>query len=85
MLYYYYVNCVIIGDDDIDDDDEPRQHHQPQQRGGGGGGRGGNKKGDQWVAQVEYDELSALCDKLMDQQEELQSELQRQADLIKVT
>lgn len=41
----------------------------------------GEKK---WVSMKEYDELSQLCDKLLNQQDKLQSEIQKQAELIKV-
>lgn len=41
--------------------------------------------GDKWVSQNEYDELSALCDKLLVQQDTLQSELRNQAKLLKVS
>lgn len=40
---------------------------------------------DKWVSQTEYDELSALCDKLLLQQDTLQSELRNQAKLLKVS
>lgn len=59
--------------------------------GRGGGGRGGGKSraptagadGD-FVSVEQYDELSKLCDKLLAQQEMLQSEIEQQASLIKV-
>jgi hypothetical protein len=40
--------------------------------------------GKDWVSKGEYDELSKLCDKLMNEQETLQSELRRQNHEIKV-
>ena len=43
-----------------------------------------NKEG-RWVTEAEYEELSALCDKLMSQQDKLQDEIQLQAGLIKVS
>lgn len=59
----------------MDDYDEaPRG--SPARRGGGGGGRDGPGGGDsKWVPQAEYDELSALCDNLLKQQEDMQNEL----------
>lgn len=65
--------------------------------GGRGGGRGGggrdNERGrhtadsvdDDYVPKGEYDELSKLCDKLLTQQEQLQLEVRKQADMLKVT
>jgi major membrane immunogen (membrane-anchored lipoprotein) len=41
------------------------------------------EKGEKWVAKHEYDELSQLCDKLLGQQDKLQSELKEQATIIK--
>lgn len=62
-------------DDDVEADDPygeppmaPRGVKGSPQRGGGGGG-------EKWVPQAEYDELSALCDSLLKQQEDMQSEL----------
>ncbi len=46
----------------------PRGGRGSPQRGGGAGG-------DKWVPQAEYDELSALCDSLLKQQEDMQAEL----------
>ena len=43
-----------------------------------------NKEG-RWVTEAEYEELSALCDRLMSQQDKLQGEIQLQAGLIKVS
>ena len=37
-----------------------------------------------WISEVEYGELTILCDRLMTQQDELQLELKHQAELIKV-
>ena len=37
-----------------------------------------------WISEVEYGELTSLCDRLMTQQDQLQVELQHQAELIKV-
>lgn len=66
--------------------------------GGRGGGRGAGGRGaaggrgrvptagadDEFVSVEQYDELSKLCDKLLIQQEKLQSEIEQQASLIKV-
>jgi len=41
------------------------------------------RRKDKWVSQTEYDELSALCDRLLVQQDTLQSELREQAKLLK--
>lgn len=41
-------------------------------------------KNGRWISQVEYGELTSLCDRLMTQQDQLQVELQHQAELIKV-
>ena len=43
-----------------------------------------NHKDPDYVSKAEYDELSALCSRLMDQQDELKDEIERQAQLIKV-
>lgn len=40
-------------------------------------------RGEGWVSQTEYDELSSLCDKLLKQQDDLQRELKSQTKLIK--
>ena len=53
-----------------DDDDDDR--------------RGGRGKGKSFVSQAEYDELSALCDRLMQEQDDLRGEIQRQARLLEV-
>lgn len=37
------------------------------------------------VTKIEYDQLQSLCDKLMDQQEKLQEQIGKQAEIIKVT
>jgi hypothetical protein len=37
-----------------------------------------------WISEVEYGELTTLCDRLMTQQDQLQLELKHQAELIKV-
>jgi hypothetical protein len=50
--------------------------------GGVGGGGGGERDG--YVAAEEYDELSKLCDKLLGQQEQLQEEVRKQAEMLKV-
>jgi hypothetical protein len=47
--------------------------------------KGNNGKGQRYVSPEAYDELSALCDRLMAQQEQLQIELSQQANVIKVT
>jgi hypothetical protein len=36
------------------------------------------------VAAEEYDELSKLCDRLLGQQEQLQEEVRKQAEMLKV-
>ena len=41
------------------------------------------RDGGRWVSQTEYDELSALCENLLFQQKDLQSELKQQATIIK--
>ena len=41
-------------------------------------------KNGRWIGEVEYGELTSLCDRLMTQQDQLQVELQHQAQLIKV-
>ena len=41
-------------------------------------------KNGRWISEVEYGELTSLCDRLMTQQDQLQVELQHQAELIKV-
>lgn len=48
-------------------------------RGGGGGSQ------ERWVSKMEYDQLTALCDKLMTQQERLQDEIDSQARVISVS
>jgi hypothetical protein len=50
----------------------PRGGH-PSDRHQDGGGSGGKK----WVSQTEYDELSALCDNLLQKQDELESKLEK--------
>lgn len=63
------------GVDDADDIDEP---------GHMAGGRGSNAHGDKrYVSPEAYDELSSLCDRLLQQQEQLQAELHQQASIIK--
>ena len=54
-----------------DDYDDPPYRGSPARRGGAPSGGGDNK----WVPQAEYDELSALCDNLLKQQEDMQIEL----------
>lgn len=64
-------------------------------RGGGGGARGNaggrntadsaGAEDDDYVPKEEYDELSKLCDKLLTQQEQLQLEVRKQADMLKVS
>ncbi len=45
--------------------------------------RKSSRSGDQgWVSQTEYDELSALCEKLLQQQKDLQIEIKNQAKVI---
>lgn len=61
-----------------DSEDEGRGRGQGQAR--RGAKDADNKR---FVSPEEYDELSSLCDRLMQQQEELQDELQQQASLIK--
>lgn len=51
-------------------------------RSGGVGSGGGERDG--YVAAEEYDELSKLCDKLLGQQEQLQEEVRKQAEMLKV-
>lgn len=49
-------------------------------------GRGGERvdgNGNRYVSPEAYDELSALCDRLLQQQEQLQAELHQQASIIK--
>jgi hypothetical protein len=41
-------------------------------------------KNGRWISEVEYGELTTLCDRLMTQQDQLQLELKHQAELIKV-
>ena len=41
-------------------------------------------KNGRWISEVEYGELTSLCDRLMTQQDQLQVELKHQAELIKV-
>ena len=55
-----------------DDYDDPPYRGSPARRGGAPSGGGGDNK---WVPQAEYDELSALCDNLLKQQEDMQIEL----------
>ena len=52
--------------------DDPPYRGSPARRGGAPSGGGGDSK---WVPQAEYDELSALCDNLLKQQEDMQIEL----------
>ena len=49
-----------------------------------GGAASLKRRKDKWVSQTEYDELSALCDRLLVQQDTLQIELREQAKLLKV-
>jgi hypothetical protein len=63
-------------------DDESISNHHNNGGNRGGGGRGGRPAE---VSPEEYDELSKLCDKLLTQQEQLQSEIRQQAHLIKVS
>ena len=62
------------------DEYDGRGRSGPKRRGDRDGGGGKSK----WVSQTEYDELSALCDRLLAQQDSLQSELRNQAKIIKV-
>ena len=55
---------------------EPEERYPPHDSPGGGG--------DKYVTVEEYDELSKLCDKLLSQQEALQSEIRNQSHIIKV-
>ena len=50
----------------------------------GGSNRHQDKEG-RWVSDAEYVELTTLCDRLMNQQDRLQEEIQHQAELIKVS
>ena len=57
---------------DRSDKNENGRMHQFQDRNG------------RWISEVEYGELTSLCDRLMTQQDQLQVELKHQAELIKV-
>jgi hypothetical protein len=61
-------------DDNIDHEPEP--YNSPPRGNAGRGGGGGSDKN--FVSAVEYDELQNLCEKLMDQQSELQNEIRAQ-------
>ena len=57
----------------VDDDyDDPPYRDSPARRGGRP-----PSGSDKWVPQAEYDELSALCDNLLKQQEDMQNELSK--------
>lgn len=85
-------------DGDSGDERDRRRGDRDSDRGGRGGdtgrvdkrgkqgqGRGHQDKEGRWVSEQEYEELTALCDRLMSQQDRLQDEIQHQAGLIKVT
>lgn len=63
-------------EDRYSDEEPPRNIRRP-------GGHNSPVKTKQ-VSAEEYDELSALCDRLLAQQEQLQSEIKTQASIIKV-
>ena len=63
-------------DDNGDHESEPYNSPPRGKAGRGGGGGGGGEKN--FVSAVEYDELQNLCEKLMDQQSELQNEIRAQ-------
>ena len=65
-------------EDHDDDDDEEHEHSNNNNRGGIA------KDKSRFVSIEEYDELSKLCDSLLSQQEQLQSELKNQASMLKV-
>jgi hypothetical protein len=48
-----------------------------------GGGGGGEEEEEDFVPAQEYDELSKLCDRLLSEQEQLQLEVKKQADMLK--
>lgn len=67
-----------------------RSEVEVEKRNRRGGLEGQNKNGqvrrtskDSFVSAVEYDELSSLCDRLLQQQDQLQSEIQKQSEIIK--
>ena len=62
-------------------------HEQEQGKKNGGRQQRGQRqdKEGRWVSEAEYEELTALCDRLMSQQDKLQGEIQLQAGLIKVS
>lgn len=64
------------GRDDTDEDMEEDTGYRGKQKRSG--------KGGDLVSIEQYDELSALCDKLLAQQENLQAEIEQQASIIKV-
>lgn len=65
-------------DDDIEADD-PYDEPPMAPRGGKGSPQRGGGGSEKWVPQAEYDELSALCDSLLKQQEDMQAELANNA------
>lgn len=73
-------------------DDYDDRNDGPPPRGGGGSRKhysddedvSSSKKNGKVVSAEEYDELSKLCDRLLSQQESLESEIRNQAHLIKV-
>jgi hypothetical protein len=69
---------------DIGDDDDVHARRGPPRRRFVDRDEEGRPR-EKWVSQSEYDELSKLCDKLLAQQDSLQTELRNQAKLLKVS
>jgi hypothetical protein len=66
----------------LEDDNFSDNESVDRKRSGRAGGDG--RSSTRNVSVQEYDELSALCDRLLEQQQQLQSEIKSQASLIKV-
>ena len=69
---------------DSDSNNGTQRHSKGEEQSQGRGSQYQDKEG-RWVSEAEYEELTALCDRLMSQQDRLQDEIQHQASLIKVS
>lgn len=81
-----YSDAQSINNYDDNSDDDRINRMRINQKKNNGNGRHSSKRNDanNMVTTEEYDELSQLCDRLLSQQEDLQSEIRQQARLIKV-